>query len=144
MALHLFLEHPVVGNGVGTFYPTVMFFDVYQSEIGDVTDAHGVIQKIGAEQGMLGLITFGLWVWWLFSFFYKCGIPGTVSPETRVTSQFATLLAVSAFAFQLFSTQYYSSVLWVPLALSWSMVAMSIREDAYNHGQSKAINFLNT
>lgn len=140
MAIFLFFKHPIVGNGAGMFYPIVHEFGVYQFEIGDITDAHGIIQKIAAEQGIIGLFTFGMWLWWLFSFLGKKCTPGAVQGSTLAIHRFALLIAFSELMFQTLSTQYYSSVLWVPLVLAWSMVAIS-RE--HNSETSEVINFLN-
>lgn len=58
---NLFLQAPLVGASPGQSVRTelVKWPDYRVNGV----DAHGVVQKVGAEYGLLGLAAFGAWVW---------------------------------------------------------------------------------
>lgn len=64
---HLFLDQQLFGQGIGMY--TVLLEDVFYftSQFGDPIDAHSIVTKISSEQGMFGLMTFGIFVLWIIS-----------------------------------------------------------------------------
>ena len=60
-----FLNHPIIGNGAGTFISLVRTNPAYILEYGQPLDSHGVIQKIAVESGILGLIAFLAFVFYI-------------------------------------------------------------------------------
>ena len=118
IALYLFSTHPIVGNGIGTFLHELNDIEFFWYEIGDLTDAHGILQKIISEQGLLGLITFGLFIGYIVYKLYKKFKINSLSNETGVYSLLGIFLITVPLTFQLFSTQYYTAKMWVPIGLA--------------------------
>lgn len=105
-----FQSHPLIGNGAGTFTQLIGDTRLFTVEYGDPLDSHGVIQKLLAETGVLGLITFFIFVSWVISQLYQSAKLATEEKELK------TLLLVSflgCLVFQLFNTSYYNQHLWL-------------------------------
>ena len=113
---YLFLQHPILGQGVGTFVSRVSEINYFILEFGTPIDAHGLISKLIAEQGLFGLVAFGLFIIWLLKFINRS------FKQKPVIGLLALFLALSPLIFQLFNTQYYSSKMWVPIMLSVAIV----------------------
>lgn len=118
MALFLFREHPLVGQGVGTFTNRVVEFKIYTTEFGEALDAQGVVQKLLAEQGLLGLGTFVLFVGWIVLTILRRYRSEDYTAEARGAYFVSLFLLASPLIFQLFNTQYYTSKMWIPIALA--------------------------
>lgn len=112
-----FAEHPIIGNGVGTYINLVAGATAFRIEYGPPFDAHGVIQKLAAEQGVLGLVTFFLFVGVLVLFIYRVW---RHEQEERYKELLLAMLviAVGAVVFQVFNTQYYTAKMWMPIGLA--------------------------
>ncbi len=118
ISLHFFSNHAIFGNGVGSFLYLLPDVNFLWYEIGDVIDAHGIIQKLIAEQGLLGLTTFFLFIW---SFLYpmiKRFYNKNYREEARQYALLGVFLIILAITFQLFSTQFYTSRMWIPITLA--------------------------
>ncbi len=116
IALTYFKIHPLVGNGVGTFLPLVEQTRLFTVEYGDPLDAHGVIQKLMAEQGLLGLITFFIFVGWIISRLYQ---GWQLAEEKHRLLLLCLFLSVSGgLTYQLFNTSYYNAHLWLPVGIA--------------------------
>ncbi|MCX6779058.1 MAG: O-antigen ligase family protein [Candidatus Magasanikbacteria bacterium] len=105
-----FSAHPLIGNGVGTFTQLVGDTRLFTVEYGDPLDSHGVIQKLIAETGLLGLITFFIFVGWVTTQLY------TSAKNSTEGKTLTTLILVSflgCLVFQLFNTSYYNQHLWL-------------------------------
>ncbi|HRH23925.1 MAG TPA: O-antigen ligase family protein [Candidatus Magasanikbacteria bacterium] len=118
VAWSFFLEHPVVGQGVGTFVERLQDIHYFTYEFGDPIDAHSVLMKILAEQGILGVATFGLFIGLLLFSIYKRTIAMEYSVEARGAAQLCLFLIIVPLFFQMFNTQYYSARMWVPFMLA--------------------------
>ncbi|HBV58295.1 MAG TPA: hypothetical protein DEB73_03490 [Candidatus Magasanikbacteria bacterium] len=115
-----FKMHPWFGNGVGTFVPLVESTRLFTVEYGDPLDAHGVIQKIMAEQGLLGLITFFIFISWILSRIWR-GWRAADSDNKLLLLCF--FMSVSgSLIYQLFNTSYYNTHLWLPVGLALAAV----------------------
>jgi len=117
IALTLFKDHPLIGNGVGTYYTYVEQVRAYIIEYGAPLDAHGVLFKVLGEMGTLGVISFLLFIWVLFSGIYR----NYREVEKNSDSIFVAGLISSAcgmFVFELFNTSYYQGILWLFVGLS--------------------------
>src|SRR3989338_4149500 len=66
ISLDLFTRSPIIGHGVGSFVSRLGDVELFRLEFGDPLDAHGVIQKIAVEQGLLGLVTFFCFLFFIF------------------------------------------------------------------------------
>ncbi|HPV70467.1 MAG TPA: O-antigen ligase family protein [Candidatus Magasanikbacteria bacterium] len=105
-----FHAHPLIGNGTGTFTQLIGDTRLFTVEYGDPLDSHGVIQKLLAETGALGLISFFIFVSWIISQLYQSAKLATEEKELK------TLVLVSflgCLVFQLFNTSYYNQHLWL-------------------------------
>jgi len=118
-AWEMFLRHPISGSGSGSnvFYEMVTFPHYRVNGI----DAHGVIQKIASETGILGLLAYvsfvvlatrGLWRRW------DRRPLGAGYPELATWA----LLHLNL----LLSTEAFSPTHWIPLGIVWGS---SVRRD---------------
>ena len=109
-----FLRSPIVGQGIGTFIPTLWGTRAFLLEYGEPLEAHGILFKLMFEQGMLGLITFALFIGSIVWSLYRAYRSDNTNPAFLA----ALLIASGALTYQLFNTTYYTSKLWVPLAIA--------------------------
>ncbi|MFH1098857.1 MAG: O-antigen ligase family protein [Candidatus Uhrbacteria bacterium] len=118
IALAQFRAHPLVGGGVGTFMETVSRDRWYIADFGKPQEAHGLVQKLLAETGALGLITF---LWLLVAVVHRLldvYRRATVSPAWRLILLALLLSAAGSIIFQLFNTSYFVSKMWLPLGIA--------------------------
>lgn len=121
-ALHLWREHPWIGEGAGTFVPRLGQAKDFTSEFGDPLDAHGFGQKILAEQGIVGLAAFLLLLGVILRALWSAvrGLRAG-SPERRVLL-FLSLAALGMMSYEVFNTTYYSAKLWLPIGLALAAI----------------------
>jgi O-antigen ligase len=118
IALETFAKHPIVGAGAGTFVEQVARDRWYIADFGSPLEAHGVVQKLLAETGILGFSTFfvllGYIIWRLIRV-YRC-----LTPESPYKYILLALILSSggSIIFQLFNTSYFVSKLWLPLGVA--------------------------
>jgi hypothetical protein len=113
MVLFYVARSPLFGYGPGSFVPMIQDTYVHTVEFGDALDAHGFIQKIGMEEGTLGLFFFGAF---LFSIFLLLFLR---QKETKnLSPKFLLVMLTGVVVFQLFNTSYFNSVMWLPLGLA--------------------------
>lgn len=132
----LFLGSPWIGVGAGTFVDRVGLSQAYHLDFGGPMDAHGVLQKLAAETGFLGLTAF---VFVMISI----AILGqqawkTVKKQSLSTRLCFLLLASSvmgAFTYQLFNTTYWSPKLWLPVGIFLAAARL------FSRGSSRAPSF---
>lgn len=117
-----FKLHPWLGNGVGTFVPLVESTRLFTVEYGDPLDAHGVIQKIMAEQGLLGLITFFVFVGWILARIRR-GWQSAVN-EHKLLLLCLFMSVSGSLVYQLFNTSYYNAHLWLPIGIALAAVKL--------------------
>lgn len=118
IAIETFGKHPIVGAGAGTFVEQVARDKWYIIDFGEPSEAHGVVQKLLAESGILGFATFfallGYVMWILIRAYRRL--------ETDSSWKYIILaLILSSFGsivFQLFNTSYFVSKLWFPLGIA--------------------------
>ncbi len=113
-----FKASPIVGNGPGSFIPLVGDTRIFVIEYGDPLDAHGMIQKVIAENGSLGLIT------WLALLMAVLGMSYAAMKHVhkKHPNDYALLGAlfvtvVGAMVYQLLNTSYYNAKMWLPIGL---------------------------
>lgn len=111
IAFSIFLDKPFIGHGPGTFIPVFEEIAIYTREFGEPLDAHGFIQKILVEEGLLGFICFG---WFLFFVLREAYRKGQLNKHAQAF--FITVLGV--IVFQLFNTSYFGGVMWLPMGLA--------------------------
>lgn len=118
IALDMLQRSPILGQGAGTFINYVGNTYLFIFEFGQPMEAHGVLQKVGGEMGLVGLLALAL----VFGYViirqirsYRA-LPATSSGKYIVAM--GLVMSVGSIVYQLFNTNYYSAKLWIPLALA--------------------------
>lgn len=116
-AIEMFTANPICGGGVGmnVHIEQVTFPDYRVNGV----DAHGVIQKVGSETGLLGLVGYGWFslatLWGLRKRWEADG--GTV--EGLPYGAIATWGVSTAGLF--LSTETFSQTWWAPVSVAWGL-----------------------
>jgi O-antigen ligase len=132
----LFLAHPYLGAGVGTFINNLSQFKWYLIEYGDVVDAHGFLFKTLAEIGLLGTVSFlallSYIVYLIFRAFQK-----SLKTQYSWIILGCLMVGVGQIVFQLFGTGYYWSKLWLPIGLALTCLKLTgyLPAKKNNYGQ---------
>ncbi len=108
-ALELWWAHPLLGAspGANTRFEASIFPDYRVNGV----DAHGVIQKLASEYGLLGLLAFA-------------AATATIALRVRARAHPGAWAAfVAAHVSLLFSTEVYSQTHWVVIAVCWGLAA---------------------
>lgn len=121
---YFFKENPLFGFAPGSFVEVLSRVEAYRIQFGSPLDAHGFIQKILLEQGLIGLATFGIFLLWVL---YTVWSSARKSNQTILMSALF-ISVVAAVTFQLFNTSYYNAHMWLPLGFALSGVKISSRE----------------
>ncbi|MFB6225762.1 MAG: O-antigen ligase family protein [Candidatus Paceibacteria bacterium] len=121
-----FQDSPFFGYGPGTFLTMLEQVKSYVINFGEPLDAHGFVQKILLEQGVIGLAAFGSF---LSAVFYKVWRRQRGAHIDRLMLAALLISAVGAVFFQLFNTSYYNVHMWLPigLALAGANVVKDVR-----------------
>lgn len=118
IAIDAFYNHPIVGNGIGRYVDLVSQNRDYIKIFGEPLDSHGVIQKLIAENGLFGLLTFALFVGYilkqLISGYKRLG----KDDRRRQVVLACFIVTIAGLFFQLFNTSYYIARLWLPIGLA--------------------------
>jgi len=126
ISLESFREKPLLGQGSGTFVNLVANNTRFTAKYGAPVDSHGVMQKVLAENGILGLIS------WLFLLLYLLRFAlmsiAKYYPKVKWVLPFA-LAALGGIFFQFFNTSYYKGRVWLPLVLF--LLAIKFSEQKY-------------
>jgi len=126
IAVDAFKDKPLFGQGTGSFVGLVEDNIRFTAKYGAPVDSHGVIQKVAAENGIFGLLS------WLFLLFFLVRFCLTAIkkyyPRVSWALPFA-LAALGGIFFQFFNTSYYKGKVWLPLILF--MIAISLSEKKY-------------
>lgn len=117
IAVELFRGSPLIGVGAGTFVDRVAHTYAFTLEFGPAFDAHGLIWKVMAETGLVGLAALAL----IFiaiarevNFILHRLSPG--KPET-IAYMYLLVGVIGMFAYELTSTTYWTPRLWLPIGL---------------------------
>ena len=116
VAWHHFKSSPVIGNGLNTFNDMVGGTFVYAIEYGDPLDSHGFVQKLLTETGALGFITFCLFLIYIYREILMSYLRSTKT--NKLILLFIIMMAGGVVFFQLFSTSYFLSKMWLPLGVA--------------------------
>ncbi|MBD3251259.1 hypothetical protein GF380_02185 [Candidatus Uhrbacteria bacterium] len=117
IALNFWAQSPWIGAGAGTFVTLVDRTAVFFIEFGNPMDAHGWIQKLLAEVGLLGLMAVG-WMAVAAYRFLRDQIR-SFKPSPERTALIVLSIAVFGAAFyQLFNTNYWTGKIWFPLGIA--------------------------
>ncbi len=117
IAWQWFSAHPFVGAGAGTFLSRVDGTWSYRLLFGGAMDAHGVIQKLLAETGILGVTAYALVSVVIARL--AVHIVQRLGWAHRIGAgvMYAAVGMSGAWVYQLFNTTYWSAKLWLPIGL---------------------------
>ncbi len=117
ISVQALLEKPFFGHGSGNFYGIVGDNIRFLAKYGSALDSHGVIQKIIAENGLVGMATFSVFV---ISLFYILWIAIRSARGTPFMNIILPLSvgAFGGFFFQFFNTSYYKGKAWLPIGIA--------------------------
>lgn len=114
-------QKPILGWGSGQFLQLVDDNLRFRAKYGDPIDSHGVLQKVAAENGIIGLIALAILFIGLISIWWRAWLN---NPKSR---PWLTPLIIGAFGgllFQLFNTSYYKGKVWLPVAISLAAIRL--------------------
>jgi O-antigen ligase len=116
-----FLDKPLFGYGSGSFVSLVENNVRFVAKYGDPLDSHGFGQKILAENGILGLLSFIIFLFFMFRKIYL----GVIINKKDYRLLLPLFIAsAGGFFYQLFNTSYYKGRIWLPIALAWIAVEL--------------------
>lgn len=115
VAWYHFTNHPFIGNGLNTFNDLVGKTFVYAVEFGDPLDSHGFGQKLLAETGILGLLSFVILLGFIFRHYLKAYLESF--GDNKIMILLLIMMASGVVFFQLFSTSYFLAKMWLPLGV---------------------------
>lgn len=132
-----FLSSPIIGIGAGEYVHLVGQSRAWLIDYGAPLDAHGILQKVAAETGLMGLVAliFIVFSWYRIMKDALKHLPKSSPEYQRVI--YAIVLVLALGIFQLFSTSYWTPRLWLPVGLSLAIASFSLSSDV-----SKDPNFL--
>jgi len=129
-----FIEHPIIGLGSGQYLRMVGDSLRFTAKYGDPIDSHGIIQKLIAENGLIGLVTYFLLLLVLINYWIK------LWQNNKSLESWIIPLVLGAFGgvfFQFFNTSYYKGRVWLPVALT--LIAGQLLEYDQKRKQQKSI-----
>ena len=101
---------PWFGHGPGMYLPLVNETTAFHMDYGDAMDAHGVVQKLMLETGVVGTMLFGVYVLCVLRALWM-----------RRDSHFHLMLFVTVISlgtYQLFNTGYFDGKVWVLMGVA--------------------------
>jgi O-antigen ligase len=130
IAWNLFRSSPWIGIGAGTFVDQVSHVFAYVVEFGAPVDAHGVLQKLGAETGILGVAAFAIVMGMLLRALWQAW--QGMRQETAEGEAYIFLVAgvLGALVYQFFDTTYWTPRLWLPVGLALAAGRLFLKSHA--------------
>lgn len=117
IAVHAFEENPIVGIGAGTFTARVGATYAYVIEFATPRDSHGVMQKVLAETGSVGLLAFLLLLGMIFVIVKEDWKRIRARHVRAEAYMYLVAGALGMFIYQLFDTTYWTARLWLPVGI---------------------------
>jgi O-antigen ligase len=121
-----FLERPLLGHGSGSFLNLVSDDTRFVAQYGDPLDSHGFGQKILSENGILGVLSFLLFLILIFKHMYLSLIANKEDYRLLLPLFVASF---GAYFYQIFNTSYYKARIWVPIALTLAAIEIVNRKN---------------
>lgn len=120
-AYFLWQGHPLIGNGAGTYIYRLGETPMYYENLGTPFEAHGFLQKIGSEMGLLGLFFYIALIWVLALPLWRA-YKSVKNQRDKIIIVLAALVVILSAFYQVFNTNYYSAKMWIPLTLAVILV----------------------
>ncbi|MFH1426542.1 MAG: O-antigen ligase family protein [Candidatus Kerfeldbacteria bacterium] len=127
IALEMVTEYPLLGQGAGTFVTRVESNPLYIREFGAPLDAHGFIQKVAGELGLLGLAAYLAFIGAVLWFIYKEYRRHDRADNWSYLLASLLVMVVGTVFFQLFQTSYFVAKLWFPVGVAIAAVYLARR-----------------
>lgn len=130
LAVQLFMQHPLIGVGFGTFasYNYMVYDRSFDPPL--ALDAHGMIYKIGAETGLFGLGAAALLLGMIFWRLYLGLRAACHAPRWRPIMYGCIIALFISTVFELSSTRFYSIQYWFPVAVCLAAARLARRDAA--------------
>jgi len=107
------LRSPLFGYGPGSYLDVFGQTGLFRLEYGDPLDAHGFMQKVLLEQGLVGLVCFVGFLGWVLWQLWQ-----TRKNAHGVIYDMMFLSVLGAIVFQLFNTSYFNANMWLPIGIA--------------------------
>ncbi len=124
MAYQVFRDHPIIGQGPATLNQIISRDFFYIVEYGEYVDAHGFLQQVGAEQGILGLLTFLSLIGYLFYQLFKV-LNKKYDFYWQIIIKSCFIYSCGLLLFEAFQTSYYNAKMWLPFGLALMAALLS-------------------
>jgi len=131
-ALDIFYKHPIVGSGAGTFVEQVSQDKFYILEYGRPTEAHGLVQKLLAETGFLGFLTFFSLLGYILLRLIKIYRKTPEDTSFKNIILIVIIYSLGGITFQFFQTSHFFSSFWLPLGIGLSAARLAEEEFSKN------------
>lgn len=125
-------EKPILGYGSGYFIKLVDNNLRFRVKYGEAIDSHGILQKVIAENGLLGLLA------WLFILAYLLKTFFIAIYKHSAKSPWLTPLILGASGglfFQFLNTSYYKGKVWLPIVLA--LLAVELLDKNYQNERNR-------
>ena len=117
-----FIDRPLFGQGTGEYVNLINKNIRYIAQHGQGTDSNGLVQKIMAENGLAGILSFFFLAFYIFYNFYF----HLKKDKAQSVYTFPIYLgALSIFLFEFVNTSYYHGKMWLPIAIAWSAMQLN-------------------
>lgn len=120
-SLVIWSHNPIFGGGAGSWLERLAREPRYVEFFGAPVEAHGFPQKILAEQGIVGLLTFGMLLFGMLRF----------KPKDAL-SRALMFAAVGMVIYELSDTSYYTAKFWLPIGLAFAYAHRSGITNAFD------------
>lgn len=115
IAYQSFLQYPWIGSGAGTFLWQVGSARIFYQEFGDPLDAHGFIQKLAVETGLVGLLAYAVFV--IALILWARPRLAELKGSARLAGFGLVTAAGGAVCYQFLNTAYWSAHMWLPIGI---------------------------
>ena len=131
-----FLDYPLLGRGSGQFEKIVEDNIYFMAKYNRYLDAHGILQKISTELGLIGLISFfGILCAAVISRVKKIFTALSNEKNTQEFLLYFILSSGGIFLFQFFETSFYKGKVWFTVALL--LTAVKLIENKHKYYEEK-------
>jgi fructose-specific phosphotransferase system IIC component len=102
--------------------------ELFTEDFGDPLDAHGFVQKIILEEGVLGLLFFGLFLGYVLQRLWKYQ---AAREKDYLLFQIFFISVLGAIVFQLFNTSYFNANMWMPIGIALAGLQLYVFGENY-------------
>ncbi len=132
ISLQALTNKPYLGYGSGEFINLVAENIRFRVKYGEPIDSHGVLQKVAAENGLIGLAALSF----LFAVLFKMAYQSLKKYQAANPWLLPLILAgAGGLFFQLFNTSYYKGKVWLPIAVA--LAAIRLLDAKYDRQENK-------